>query len=149
MRFDFSSLLKAEQNKTQLGNWGGCPVYAMGKNGLEKNSRFETMYVVYDDGNALVEKVGPDLWAVRGYVNESGNVRETRGHTPYELPKKVDMTTRRKYTYTSSEEKKEVKENEKKSTSSVVADEKMINDYLNQMNELTIEEMLKGVRGME
>lgn len=140
MRFDYNSLFKADKEHQQIGNWSGFPVYAMGKDSLRQKAEVGKYYIVYDDDNLLVTKMKNGNYYSRGKVNVDGNVWDYDSR-PYELPKElnkpkeINMGNRREYTYTSKKEEVRVELN--------------IDDYLKEMKNVTVEDMLVGVRGAD
>ena len=144
MRFDYDSLHKADKNNEQVGNWGNWPVYAMSKHSLRQKAKTGVYYVVYDDDNVIVTKRQLGSFVAKGRVMENGNVYEfDKEYTlPKELnkPKEINMEDRRKYTF--NEKTKEVKVKEEKV-------EFNLDEYLKEMNSISVEDMLVGVRGAD
>ena len=122
--YDYLKLKEAALNRKQLGIWKNLPVYAINQNDLGARGRRGIAYIVYDDRNSLVvdfKKVGS--------VSVDGTVKEMEAMDYLIEPnfKEVSRAIRE----TLKEEKKE------------------IDKYLWEVNNLTIEKMLEGVRGRD
>lgn len=146
MKFDAVALMRAEEQHKQIGNWENYPVYAISRDNLRKHGKSGTMYVVWDDDNALVCAYNGS-WRRRGEVSTTGNVTEVRGFEEYKLPVVQSFTVenRRNYTFEKKKSEEEVKKKEPVSSSV----DFNIDDYLRQVNQITVEDMLVGVRGRE
>ena len=75
MTFDYSTLKKAAANGGKIGNWSGLPVFAISQRDMNNRGN-GAYYVLYDDNNAFVRKMG-ETWFKYGYLDKGGNVHES------------------------------------------------------------------------
>lgn len=130
--YDEKSLSKKVGKK--IGDWDGRSVYVCGKQDLKDVVTAGIYYLLYNDNNKLVYKTMRG-WEVRGKVDREGNVTKVTSYL-YNMPEEVKPVKEIK----AAETKKQPVEKKKET-------EINIDEYIRKMNSLTIEEMLKGIRG--
>ena len=143
MKFNYSTLKEAERSGQKVGNWCGKPVFACAQRNLD-NKGSGAFYIVYDDGNKIVERTNGVAWWEFGYVTESGSVSER--------PERVKYNTG--YSKREEPKKRETPKPAPKATQApaasyepVVADVKLnldIDETLRRAREMTIDDLLAG-----
>ena len=134
MEFTYQNLEMISKKGTSIGKWKGKNVFTCSESEL-KNMGSGAHYIIYDDNNTLVGKIG-DRWYKFGNVNTDGVVQEcdacrytyhydTQAYEPAAL--------------------KEEKTPEKKAVPQVAAREEVIGDV---QKGLDVEETLKRARTM-
>ena len=93
MTFDYSTLKRAARDGSRLGNWNGKAVFAASANDLE-NKGNGAFYILYDDENRLVTKVGSG-WKSYGEVSEQGSVSEYSSARNYKTPAEAAAAARK------------------------------------------------------
>lgn len=74
MEFTYQNLEMISKKGTSIGKWKGKNVFTCSESEL-KNMGSGAYYIVYDDNNTLVGKIG-DRWYKFGNVNSEGTVHE-------------------------------------------------------------------------
>lgn len=143
MKFNYNTLKEAERSGQRVGNWNGKPVFACAQRNLD-NKGSGAFYIVYDDGNKIVERTNGAMWWEFGYVTEQGSVNEKSQRVKY----MVDSSS-----YTSNKKQEKYEEPKKKEVPTapthepVVADVKLEIDVeatLRRAREMTIDDLLDG-----
>lgn len=135
MEFSYKNLKDASKNGMRIGNWRDKGVFTCSESEL-KNRGSGAYYIIYDDDNTIVSKVG-DRWYKFGNVSREGTVHECdacRYTYHYDTE-----------TYEPAAPKKEEKAPEKKEVPQMAAREEVIGDV--QLG-LDVEETLKRARTM-
>lgn len=129
----YETLKRYADNESKIGDWKGKRVYVTSYEDLTYLNT-EHCYIIYDDGNKLVQSKHDILgyyWIVVGYVYSNGNVKECMPFK-YEIPnEKMDSKTETK----KSNEKVNLK-NEMKTS----------NEKMNSKNDFEIDEVIGDVR---
>ena len=118
------------KNGDRIGNWRDKGVFTCSENELKNNGN-GAYYIVYDDNNTLVSRIG-DRWYKFGIVDRKGTVHECDA-------------CRYTYHYDTQAYEPAAKVPEKKEVPQVAAREEVIGDV--QMG-LDVEETLKRARTM-
>ena len=131
--WNYDTLKRYADNESKIGDWKGKRVYVTSYEDLTYLNT-EHCYIIYDDGNKLVQSKHDILgyyWIVVGYVYSNGNVKECMPFK-YEIPnEKMDSKTETK----KSNEKVNLK-NEMKTS----------NEKMNSKNDFEIDEVIGDVR---
>lgn len=130
MEFTYQNLEMISKKGTSIGKWKGKNVFTCSESEL-KNMGSGAHYIIYDDNNTLVGKIG-DRWYKFGNVNSEGTVDECDA-------------CRYTYHYDTQAYEPAAKASEKKEVPQVAAREEVIGDV--QMG-LDVEETLKRARTM-
>lgn len=130
MEFTYQNLEIISKKGTSIGKWKGKNVFTCSESEL-KNMGSGAHYIIYDDNNTLVGKIG-DRWYKFGNVNSEGTVDECDA-------------CRYTYHYDTQAYEPAAKVPEKKEVPQAAAREEVIGDV--QMG-LDVEETLKRARTM-
>ena len=129
----YDTLKRYANNESKIGDWKGKRVYVTSYEDLTYLNT-ENCYIIYDDGNKLVQSKHDILgyyWIVVGYVYSNGNVKDC---TPYKYENPIEKT-RMKNDFEKSNEKMKSK-NEMKTS----------NEKVNSKNDFEIDEVIGDVR---
>lgn len=142
-KYSYSKLSMASRDKKKLGMLWGCPVFAVKKNELE-NLGTGAFYIVYDDGNMIVNRNGDNFYSY-GKLFADGNI--------HGWDKKYYMTIMEDFPVDESLQrdldkiKAKTKEEESVEEEIDVLDIQlhlMVEDTLKSARMLTIDDLLKG-----
>lgn len=135
MEFSYKNLKDASKNGMRIGNWRDKGVFTCSESEL-KNRGSGAYYIIYDDDNTIVSKVG-DRWYKFGNVNREGTVHECDAcRYTYHYDTQA---------YEPAAPKEKEKAPEKREVPQVAAREEVIGDV--QLG-LDVEETLKRARTM-
>jgi hypothetical protein len=145
MEFSYTNLKDASKNGMRIGNWRDKGVFACSESEL-KNKGSGAYYIVYDDNNTLISKVG-DRWYKFGIVSKEGTVHEcdacrytyhydTQAYEPA-APKKKEKAP----------EKKEVQKPQAAAHDAPIGDVQLgleVDATLKRARTMTVESLLEG-----
>lgn len=131
--WNYDTLKRYADNESKIGDWKGKKVYVTSYEDLTYLNT-EHCYIIYDDGNKLVQSKHDILgyyWIVVGYVYSNGNVKEC---TPFKYENPIEKTRMKNETKKSNE--KMNSKNEMKTS----------NEKVNSKNDFEIDEVIGDVR---